>query len=318
MSVGTVSNALNHPDRVSAPTLEKVGAAIDKLGFIRSGSARQLRAGRSSTIALVVQDLANPFYVEAAQAIEEALAERDQALMLCFTGGDPERQRRVVRVLLEHQVGGAIIASEGGAALHVAGELRSRGVRTVLMDSRMDGAEHSSVGVDDVAGGRLAVEHLLRSGHAQVAVITGPLEVPQGTDRWRGAREAVRAAGLHPSRALHLVEAASFTADGGAAAMTRVLEGWPDCGATFAANDVMAIGALRVLRASGRRVPAEMALVGYDDIPVAQELITPLTSVRQPVAELGRTAAELVLDDGAPARHVLFAPELVVRASAPA
>lgn len=313
VSVGTVSHALNHPDRLAPGTLEKVQTAIDELGFIRSGSARQLRAGHSSTVGLIVQRIDNPFYVEAAQAIEAVLADADLAMLLCASQGDERRQARALQTLLEQQVRGVIIAAEVGATEMVA-KLTARGVRTVLMDSPGTDESVPTVGVDDVAGGRLAVEHLLSLGHRRVGVLMGPADVRQSLHRWEGAQEAAREAGLDPTEVLVLINGDSFTADAGAAGMTSLLDQHPDVTACFCGNDQMAIGAMRVLRQRGHHIPERMALVGYDDIPVAAQLITPLTSVHQPLLEIGRTAAELVLGDG-DRQHVLFAPELVVRAS---
>lgn len=317
VSVGTVSHALNHPDRLAAATLERVTAAIEDLGFVRSRSARQLRAGSSATVALVVRDIANPFYVEIARALEEHLAPHDLSMMLCSTGPDGARLERATRMVLEHQVRAVVVAAEQGSD-EIADALLKRGYRVVLVDAGAQRRDVASVGVDSVAGGRLAVGHLLGLGRRRIGVLTGPPTVAQTIERLSGARRAVEQAGLAPDGVLTQIDAPAFTADGGADAMRRLLDAAPDCTGVFAANDIMAIGAMRQLRAHDHAIPDQIALVGYDDIPVAAELITPLTSVRQPVAELARLAGDLALAEGpAEPRRILLEPELVVRASAP-
>ena len=314
VSVGTVSHVLNHPERVSPPLRAKVTAAITELKFVRSGAARQLRQGRSTMVGLVVFDIGNPFYTDAARAIEDTLSAEGLALVISSSDAEPEREARVVHTLIEQQVRGVIITPSEGTP-DLLPMLRERGIPVVLLDSPGDVEGFASVGVDDVAGGAMAVRHLLERGHRLIAVITGPMSVRQARDRLRGACRAVTDAGLDPHAVLVPVETEAFTADAGEAAMTRLLERAEVPTATFAANDVMMIGAMRSLRRQGVRIPADMALVGYDDIMVASELITPLTSVRQPMSDLGRTAAELLLDEAAEKRHVVFQPELIVRES---
>ena len=314
VSVGTVSHVLNHPERVSAPLRDKVRAAITELNFVRSGAARQLRQGSSTMVGLVVFDIANPFYTRTARAIEDTLSAAGLSLVISSSDAAPEREARVVRALIEQQVRGVIITpSEGTRALLPM--LRDRGIPVVLLDSPGDIDGYPSVGVDDVAGGAMAVRHLLGRGHRLIAVITGPMTVRQARQRLKGARQAAVEAGLDPDKVLVPVETEAFTANAGEAAMSLLLERGDVPTATFAANDVMMIGAMRALRRQGVRIPADMALVGYDDIMVASELITPLSSIRQPMTDLGRTAAELLLDENAERNHVVFRPKLVIRAS---
>ncbi len=320
VSVGTVSHALNHPDRVAASTLNRVRHAIDELGFVRSGSARQLRAGTSTTVGLIVQSLQNPYYVEAAHAIEQRLAEHDLALLLCTSQGDPARERRVVQMLVEHQVRAAIVAAEVGATRMVK-TLLGRRVHTVVMDSPGVGDDVLTVGVDDISGGELAVRHLLELGHRRIGVAMGPLDVRQSADRWLGAKRAVSASGLDPETVLTLASGPSFSADTGADLMTQLLTLPEPVSAAFCGNDQMAIGAMRTLRARGIAIPDAMALVGYDDIAVSAELITPLTSVKQPLLQIGAMAADMALADptgkvqALHESHPLFAPQLVIRKS---
>lgn len=316
VSVGTVSHALNHPERLAPATLEKVNRAIEQLGFVRSGSARQLRAGRSDTVALMVEDIRNPYYIEAAHAIEGTLAAQDIALMLCVTGDCPARRRRAVRQVLEHEVRGTILAAETGID-QILAALQPRDMALVLLDTAPSQQEIACISVDHVLGGRLAVSHLLHTGHRRIAVVIGPLEIAPAAQRWQGAQLAVEQAGMDPDDVLCLVVADAFSADCGATATEEILARHRDCTAVFAGNDVMALGAMRTLRERGMRIPDDMAVVGYDDIPVAAELITPLTSVRQPLAQMGRAAATLLVDSAHVTQPMVFAPTLVIRESAP-
>lgn len=315
VSAGTVSNVLNHPDRVSRAKRELVEAAIEELGFIPSGAARHLRQGSSRAIGLVVLDIANPFFTEAARAVEDTVARDGLAMMMGSTDGDPERERQILEMLISQQVQG-IILTPSAHSMENLEVVRQHGIPVVLLDSPTTRGPYASVGVDDVAGGRMAVGHLLASGHRSIAVISGPTEVRQAAARWEGAQQAVRAFGLDPEETLVHLSADSFSADGGAEAMSLLLESSTLPSATFALNDIMAIGAIRTLRARGMRIPQDMAVVGYDDIPIAAELVTPLTTVRQPMADLGRRAAELLLHSPG-IEHVRFRPTLVVRSSAP-
>lgn len=314
VSVGTVSHVLNHPDRVAGSTRERVQAVIAELGFIPSGAARQLRKRASRAVGLAVLDIANPFYTEAARAVEDALDERGYSLVMSSTDANPDRERRVLETMVGQEVAGLICTPSAGTHENLV-VAQGRGTPIVLLDSPED-RSFSSVGVDDVAGGQAAVAHLLASGHRSIAVISGPPEVRQAADRWRGASQAVRDAGLDPRRVLVRLDTDSFHADAGAGAMALLLEQRQRPTATFAFSDTLAIGAMRTLRAAGVAVPDAMALVGYDDISVASELVTPLTTIRQPMRRLGHEAVQLLFSSPTP-QHVLLEPQLICRASAP-
>lgn len=318
VSVGTVSHVLNHPDRVADATRERVEAAINELGFVRSEAASRLRKGGSSLVGLLVHDVSNPFYTEAARGVEDRLREGGCLPMIASTDSEPDRERSLMRLLAGMQVRGVIVTPSASTRDNLE-VLAGRGIRVVLMDHPPISDELSTVAGDDVAGARAAVEHLLSLGHRRIGLVNGPLDVRQSVDRRNGVLAALAAAGLDPADCLAEVEAQasgrSYTADAGAAGAARLLDGEAAPSALFCANDQMAIGAMRVLRERGLRIPQDVAIVGYDDVAVASELITPLTSVRQPMRQIGWTAADLLLDPASGARHVSFVPELVVRAS---
>ena len=318
VSVGTVSHVLNHPERVAGPTLDRVRAAIDELGFVRSETARRLRHGGSSLVGVLVHDISNPFFTEAARGIEDRLREDNRVPMLSSTDSDPDRERELMSLLAGLDVRGVIV-TPSSCTLDNLAVLAGRGIRVVLMDHPPISAGLSTVSGDDVAGARAAIAHLVDLGHRRIGFVNGPLSVRQSVDRRNGVLTALADAGLEPAMALAEIEAGSgghgYTADAGAVGAAALLRAESRPTALFCANDQLAIGAMREIRRRGLSIPDDVAIVGYDDVAIASELITPLTSVHVPMRDIGRAAADLLLADGSEVRHVAFAPELVVRAS---
>ncbi|UPK75485.1 LacI family transcriptional regulator [Nocardioidaceae bacterium SCSIO 66511] len=318
VSLGTVSNVLNRPDRVSEKTRARVEQAMEHLGFIRNESARQLRAGRSRTLAYVMLDVANPFFTDVAQGIEDVANERDMSVILCASRNDAEREQRHLRQLQQQQVHGILITP-----VEPASPLLDEIARTtplVIVDRTRGDEAFSSAAADDLEGGRLAVEHLLDLGHTSIAYVGGPSTLGQVRDRYEGARKAVVEAGLDESALVEITTPALGFADGRAAG--ERLAGMPRKRrptAAFCANDLVALGLLQHAILTGRGVPDDLAIVGFDDIDFAAAAAVPLTSVRQPRSALGRAAAELLLDEatdpGLGHRQLSFTPELVARAS---
>jgi len=318
VSVGTVSNVLNRPSLVARETREKVEAAIATLGFVRNGSARQLRAGTSRTVGAIVLDIANPFFTDVARGIEDRLAEDDHILILASSDERVEKERRYLRLLEEQGVCGVLI-SPAEDDLHWLDQTRARGTAVVLLDRTSPNDTMCSVAVDDVRGAELAATHLIELGHRRIGFVNGPIKIRQCADRRKGVRKALRSARLPISECLVEVTTAALNADGGEEAL-RVLLDEPDpVTAIFCVNDLTALGVLRGLRRRGLRIPDDMSVVGYDDVEFAAVLTTPLTSVRQPRYQIGRAAAELLLAEARRRDHehqqVLFQPELVVRDS---
>jgi len=321
VSVGTVSNVLNRPDRVSDLTRAKVRRAIAELGFVRNESGRHLRAGQSRTIAYVMLDAANPFFTDVAKGIEDVSRDHSVGLYLCDSGGDLAREADYVELLLEQRVRGVLITPVGQDTSSLE-SLRRQGVAVTLVDCA-GGPSWCSVGVDDVTGGALAVAHLCEQGHEQIAFVGGPMSTPQVADRLVGARDALALAG-HPAASLLVVETEALDVAEGRRAGERIAALPIDIRPTaaFCANDLLALGLLQQMTQLGVAVPDEMAIVGYDDIEFAAAAAVPLSSVRQPRRLLGRTAAELLFaeaEGGADDAHVHdqveFQPELVVRSS---
>jgi len=318
VSVGTVSNVLNRPERVSDAVVGRVMDAIRELGYVRNDAARQLRAGRSSSVGLVVLDARNPFFTDVARGAEDAAAEQGVSVLLGDSDEKPEREAAYLDLFEEQRVRGVLVSPLGDIdeRLH---RLRSLGTPVVLVDRDAAGGLLSSVSVDDVAGGRIAVGHLLEQGRRRIAFMGGPLRLRQIADRLAGAREAVASV---PDARLEVLECEALTVlEGrrmGEQLVARPASERPD--AVFTANDLLAVGLLQALVMRGEvQVPGDIALIGFDDIDFASATIVPLSSIRQPSRLIGQTALGLLLEEAddpdlAP-RQVVFQPELVVRES---
>ncbi|MDO7880714.1 LacI family DNA-binding transcriptional regulator [Salinibacterium soli] len=319
VSVGTVSNVMNHPDKVSATTVARVQAAIDELGFIRNDAARQLRDGRSKTIGLVVLDVRNPFFTDVARGAEDRAADAGLTVTLGNSDDSTERESTYLDLFEQQRVHGVLISPYSDITERLR-RLRQRGIPVVLVDRTSDDLSFSSVSVDDVAGGRLAAEHLLEQGRRRIAFVGGSM-IRQVADRLEGARQAVSG---HPDATLEFIETPALSVlagrDAGNSVLARRADQRPD--AIFAANDLVAMGVLQALMMQGQgglRVPQDIALIGYDDIDFASAAVVPLSSIRQPSALIGQTAVELLLAEAADPEvapsQVVFQPELIVRAS---
>ncbi len=318
VSVGTVSNVLNRPAQVAPATVERVLRAIDELGFVRNDAARQLRAGRSRSIGLVLLDVGNPFFAELARGAEERAAEAGMAVLLGNSDESPEREDAYLELFREQRVNGVLISPTDDERDRLD-RVRAAGIPVILVDRAASAPSLASVSVDDVEGGHLAVSHLLATGRRRIAYVCGPRTLRQVADRLEGARRAVAE---HPDASLEIIERDALTVlqgrDAGEEIVSRASGQRPD--AVFAANDLLAVGLLQALAITADiRVPDEIALVGYDDIDFAAATVVPLSSVRQPARELGRAAVELLLETldrpDEPGRAIRFRPELVVRAS---
>lgn len=321
VSVGTVSNFLNQPDIVTEATRRRVQDAIDKLGWVRNESARQLRGGRSFSIGLAVMDIANPFFTDLTRGVEDVAEHAGYSVLLGNSAGMPARETRHLELFGQQRVSGVVLAPIGEDPQVQA--LHRFDIPVVIADRLINSSGHCTVSVDDFAGGQLAVAHLLEQGHTRLAVAGGSSDLRQVRDRREGAARAA----LLGSRAATVVNISTPQLDiaaGGVVAQTIANQRADERPtAVFAVNDMIAIGLLQGLVARHLRVPQDVAIIGYDDIQFAAAATVPLSSIRQPRADLGRRAADLLLaeidaaEQGSPHVHeqVLFTPELVVRES---
>jgi LacI family transcriptional regulator len=314
VSIGTVSNVVNRPHVVAVATRNRVLSVIEELGYVRDESARQLRAGRSRIMGLLVLDLGNPFFVDVARGAEQAAHAEGLNIITCNSGQRSDLEASYLAMFAEQRVRGVLLSpvATSGEALRA---FRRSGTPYVFVDRKAPTSEASSVAVDDIAGGALAARHLLETGHRRIAFVNGPAILAQCRDRERGLRTALEGSGVE----LTVLEAIGLDVSSGRDAGARLLGTSPRPTAVFCANDLLALGVLQAMVGAGVRIPEEMAIVGYDDIEFAGAAAVPLTSVRQPAQRLGRTAAELLLNETADTtvehQAVVFTPELVVRES---
>ncbi|MEV0731098.1 LacI family DNA-binding transcriptional regulator [Polymorphospora sp. NPDC050346] len=320
VSLGTVSNVLNRPDLVSPATRQRVLDSIATLGYVRNDSARQLRAGRSRTVAIVVLDVSNPFFTDVVRGAEAVVEEAGGMLVVCNSGEDAGRETRHLDMLEEQRVQGLLITPVSDGRHPRLDAFVAHGIPVVLVDRGSGHPSRCSVAVDDVTGGRLAADHLADQGHKRILYVGGPMTIRQVADRHAGAAAALteRADGVRFD--VHETPTLSVAAGRQAADDLVALPAGRRPTAVFCANDLLALGVLQGLTAHGLRVPHDIALVGYDDIEFAAAAAVPLSSVRQPREQLGRTAAQLLLEESGGSakhshRHVVFQPELVIRAS---
>ncbi|MER7054666.1 MULTISPECIES: LacI family DNA-binding transcriptional regulator [unclassified Streptomyces] len=324
---GTVSRVINGSPRVSDTTRAAVEAAVAELGYVPNTAARALAANRTNAIALVVPEpetrfFAEPYFSDMLRGVGAEISDTDMQLLLIFAGSDRERQR-LAQYLAAHRVDGVLLVSVH-ADDPLPDMLAQLEIPAVISGPRSAREPLASVDSDNYGGARSAVEHLLSRGRRQIAHITGRLDVYGAQRRADGYRAALRDAG-HPADE-QLIEAGDFSEEGGRRAMAELLRRRPDVDAVFAASDVTAAGARQALREAGRRIPDDVALVGYDDSAIARHMEPPLTSVRQPIEEMGRAMTDLLLTEiadrrpaasrGPEQRHqTVLATELVERAS---
>ncbi|MET7451432.1 LacI family DNA-binding transcriptional regulator [Streptomyces sp. NPDC005574] len=318
---GTVSRVVNNAAGVKESTRRAVQRAIEELGYVPNLAARSLAGRRADAVALVLAEpdwrqFAEPFFSEIVNSLGDALADTGMQLLLTLVRSDAERQR-----FLEYARGGRV---DGALLVSVhAGDplpdmLAAARLPTVLLGRRSGDERISYVDADNVGGARDAVSHLLNRGSTGIATITGPLDMHVARCRLRGYQEALAAAGL-PTDPSWVAES-DFTQESGRRAMAELIGRHPEIDGVLAASDTTAVGALEALRAAGRRVPDDVAVIGFDDFPLAERTEPRLTTVRQPLEEIGRAMVRLLLEEmKEPAvawRHVILRTDLVVRESA--
>jgi DNA-binding LacI/PurR family transcriptional regulator len=317
---GTVSRVINGSPRVSDRAKAAVEAAIAELGYVPNRAARALAGNRTDAIALVIPEpetrlFAEPYFSDIIRGIGAELADTDMQLLLTLIR-TPKERSRFGQYLAAHRVDGVLLVS-----VHeddpLPDLLEQLDMPAVLNGRRSDLESLSYVDADNVGGARAAVAHLFARGRRAVATITGPPDMYVARCRLDGYRQAVEAAGLGADA--ELVARGDFTEEGGQRAMRELLALRPDIDAVFAASDLMAAGARQVLRESGRHVPSDVALVGFEDSAIARHMDPALTSVRQPTEEMGRTMARVLLEEIAERasvrRHVILTTDLIQRDS---
>lgn len=309
----TVSRVVNRSGPVSEAVRLRVEQAITELGYVPSRLARGLRSRRTHTIALVVSDITNPFFTTIARGVEDAASDRDHLVMLCNTDESEEEEIRYLEMLAGQNVDGVLLVPAKGA--EKACELVERyRLPLVLLERRIPNNAHSLVHCDTRSGARRMMEHLLSLGHREFALLTTPIGVTTADDRVQGAMEA-----LHGTDGRATVISEKLNRETAGKAVERWMAMDPRPTAIFALNNLLTIGTLKALRARGFRVPEDVSLAGFDDLP-APLLEQPfLTVVSQPAYEIGKSGVELLIaeitDPSSARRQVMLQPELVIRHS---
>ncbi len=317
VSHSTVSRALHFPGRVNEETARKVRQIARDMGYRPNSIGRSLATRRTATIGVVVTTVADPFVSEVIAGVEEVAHDRGYAVFLANSNADPEREISVVRLFQERRVDGVLVMASRVGALYMP-LLEELSVPIVLIDNQHPSEFAHSISIDDRGGARLAVRHLIALGHRRIAYVGDRSGLQADIDRMAGYADELAAAGIGESP--ELAVRGDGKAEGGRIAMQSLLALREPPTAVFCYNDMTAIGALRALHDAGFRLPAEMSVAGFDDLPIASYVEPPLTTVRQPKADMGRRAAEMLLEllagrGPASAESIRVPGELVVRAS---
>lgn len=292
VSAATVSRVVNGRATVDPALAARVQQAMRELDYRPNAVARNLRRSRTSLWAVIISDINNPFFTSLVRGVEDVAQTNGYSVVLCNSDEDQEKEHRYIDAALAEQMAGVIISPSGSPAeVH-----RLLGSRTpvVAIDRELPGTPVDTVLVDNAHGAEVGTAHLIAAGYRRIGCITGPSRLSTATERLRGYRRALVDGGLPFDEGL--VRFADFREDGGHRAMAALLERDPAPDAVFVGNNLMTIGAVRCIVERGVRVPVELGVVAFDDIPWANLVRPTLTTVVQPTYELGRAAAQLLAE----------------------
>lgn len=288
VSPATVSRVLNENPKVAETHRRQVLQAIEELGYRRNRVASNLRRQQVQMIGVVMSDIENPHFTQMVRAVEDAAYQRGYRVIVCNSDEDPVKQQSYLEMLAAERVAGAIVTPTDAGAREI-GQLIDVGAHVVAFDRVVEDPRADAVLVDNAAGARLATSHLIESGHTRIGFVGGPARIQTGAERLAGYLDVTAAAGLEP----HVAEA-DFRVTGGRRATSQLIR--EGATALLVANNLMAVGALQAINASGLRVSADIALIGIDDPPWAELTDPPLTTLAQPVREMADRAVQLLLE----------------------
>jgi DNA-binding LacI/PurR family transcriptional regulator len=318
VSIATVSRVLNESDKVVPETRAVVQKALRELGYRPNRVARRLRMkdGRAHLVGLIIPDIQNPFYAEIARGVEDAAYAARYALLLCNSDENPEKERFYLDVMRDESVDGIVLPPFNDTDRAVA-EIAKTDIPIVCVDRSLSNVKTDLVEVDNYEGALQAVNLILDKGHRDIGLIEGRAQVSTSRERRRGYIDALTARGITPRK--ELMRAGDFKQESGRVLAHEMFELRKPPTALFVCNNLMAVGALGALHQRNLRVPADVGVVGFDDLPWAEALDPPLTVVRQPAYAVGRQAMELLLkrimEPTRPPIVVRLMPELVIRRS---
>jgi LacI family transcriptional regulator len=313
----TVSRVINDAPLVNAQTRARVVQAIRELGYVPNVAARSLRSKRTQSLALILPDVTNTFWTTVARGVEDTAQSRGYSVFLCNTDEDPAKQARYLEFVTSQRVDGVVIAPCGRDAGSLA-RLRDRLIPAVIVDRCIDGWETDTVRGDSLSGAYALTSHLIGLGHRRIAIISGPYNTSTADDRVTGYCAALSDAGIAPDPGL--IRRGEFRTTSGEELAGQLLDEQPRPTAIFAANNAIAMGVVDAAAKRGLRLPQDLALVCFDDLPSISHLFPFLTVVVQPVYEMGMHAAQLLLsrlDAAGPLepRHIVLPTRMIVRHS---
>jgi len=310
VSISTVSYVLNGKKKVKEKTYNNIMQAVTDIGYVPNQVARGLRTKRSLTIGVIVPDISNEFFPEIFRGIEDVANANDYSIIMCSTDNDVIREKKYISTLISKDIDGIIFIGTGKSQDIFDVNIK---LPIVLVDRKF-GEQFMSVTIDNYKGGYLATEHLIQQGYKSIALLAGPLYIKNFFDRMHGYIDALADNGINYNDQL-VYECKDTSAEGYSVAMKILKKHNID--AIFASNDLIAFGAIRAASEMGKKIPIDIGIVGYDDISLASVIIPSLTTIRQPKYEIGKTSAELVLEqisnEDIKCRNIEFEPTLVVR-----
>lgn len=311
----TVSRVINGKTCISEETAKRVNSAIEKLDYTPNGLARSLKTKKVQTLAMLIPDIANPFFAGLARGAEETANKHGYSVILCNTDDCREKESNYLRLLAEKCVEGVILATAKIRDKSIV-ELGRIDCPYILLSRNIKGVRENSISIDDIAGSYLATEYLIGLGHQKIAHIAGPYNTTAALDRIKGYKKALQHYGI-PFQKDYIGEG-DFRNKGGYRVMRSLLELDNLPTAIVTANDLLAVGAIEAIREKGYDVPLDFSIVGFDDIELASYLTPPLTTIRQPMAEMGHLAVVKLLErieKHISPVNILIKPELVERKS---
>lgn len=317
VSKATVSRVINGNYPVSDELRQRVESAIAELGYQPDRAARRLRANSSEVLGVIVPDIQNPYFTSVVRGIEDIAYENHMNVLLCNTDDEPQKQEAYLHVMRAERAAGLVLAPSFGIRAEALQQLQRAGMPIVLIDRLVPGLAIDSVLVDNVQGAYMATMHLVRLGYQRIGLIVGDQELTPGLQRYQGYQQALRESGI--SQEPGLVRIGHFKIESGCLLAKDLLQSPVRPDAIFAASNLITLGVLKALRELNVRVPEDVAVIGFDDMVWATELYSPLTTVAQPMYEVGREAARLLLHrknhPAIPVRTITLQASLVVRES---
>jgi len=317
VSTMTVSRVINNSGYISQETQERVMKAVTELGFVPNALARSLRFKQTKTIALVLTDITNPFFTTLARGVEDAASKNGFTVMFSNTDESVAEEAEHINTLLQKQVDGVLLVPAGSSSETIT-FIQERGTPLVVLDRRVPGVLVDTVRCDSLPGAYEVTRHLIELGHRRIAMLSGPLEISTSADRAAGYRRAMQEAGIAIDP--QWLRYGMFTQRSGYELARDILPLTPRPTAVFAGNNFIAIGAYTALREAGLRIPQDISLVTFDDLPAPLVLEPFLTTVDQPAYEMGYQATQLLLaylggEPPAEPREILLPTRLIIRCS---